>query len=160
MNTTAPIEFIYYKALARSCLHSSNKMMKANFSDASLFILWHHGWYSLIVEKMVIKVVLTKTQLFNFTKKDSGARCWGKRLLAQKNRKSTQLTFLLHHPPSNHVPSTNSIKSSLTSCPFPPLPVHLSLRPSDSSLFSIFFLTSPVFTSCQMVAPPLDLWLT
>ena len=43
-----------------------------------------------------------KSHLFNFTNKDSGARCWGESLLAQRGRGSIQLTFLLSwHPRSN-----------------------------------------------------------
>lgn len=35
----------------------------------------------------------TKYRLFDFTSKDSGARCWGRSLLVQGGQESTQLTF-------------------------------------------------------------------
>jgi hypothetical protein len=37
--------------------------------------------------------------MFNFTNEDSGVRCWGESLLAQRGRESTQLTFRLHQCP-------------------------------------------------------------
>jgi len=39
-------------------------------------------------------VFLTKYQTFDFAIEDSGTRCWGKSLLAQRGRESPQLTFL------------------------------------------------------------------
>ena len=75
---------------------------------------------------------LTKSQLFNFTNEDSGARCWGESLLAQRGRESTQLTFLLNGHPRRKKPVTLP-----TECPSFLLPVHLSslLTPSHTPRF-------------------------
>ena len=99
----------------------------------------------------------TEFQSFNFTNEDSGARCWGESLLAQRGRESTQLTFLLRGCPKTkskvllHTLSKPSNWMSLlsTSC--------ASFYPS-SWLSIVFSLCSlPVN---WLLALPLDLGLT
>ena len=43
---------------------------------------------------MHTRLFLRKPQSFDFSNDDSGARCWGEGLLAQRGRESTQMTFL------------------------------------------------------------------
>lgn len=45
------------------------------------------------------RVLMNKIPNIRFTNEDSGARCCGESLLAQKVRGNTQLTFLLYHDP-------------------------------------------------------------
>jgi hypothetical protein len=93
---------------------------------------------------------LTKSQLLNFTNEDSGARCWGESLLAQRGKESTQLPFLLSQClKRNYSFSMQSPKTLQTQCPFHLLPVCLSIHPPDSLLLCMPF--PPVFTPCQLV---------
>jgi hypothetical protein len=90
---------------------------------------------------------LTKSQTFDFTNEDRGARCWGKSLQAQRGRKSTQLTFLLRHPKTKHSTSAlsqNPLKPSAP--PFYFLCVSLSILPTSS--YSLWFL--PVIGSSMV----------
>lgn len=86
--------------------------------------------------------------MFHFTKEDSGARCWGESLLAQRGKESIQLTFPLYQHPGGkkHAPPHFSMLSQV---PF-----------NSKSLLSTscVFLCSP--PANQLLAPPLDLRLT
>jgi hypothetical protein len=107
---------------------------------------------------------------FPFINKDSGVRCWGKSLLAQRSRESTQLTFLhSQHPKRKFFSMVSQELFKLNGPPFHFLCVSLS-GPLTSSYslcfsfsfkifliryfphlhFSLFFLF--LFTPCQLVA--------
>jgi hypothetical protein len=59
-----------------------------------------HGPHRLVqIHASMVAIVVfykTKSNKFDFTNEDSGARWWGESLLAWGNRKSTQLICLLH----------------------------------------------------------------
>ena len=102
------------------------------------------SWYLLLCRVPVTQqgsllFLKQKFQLFDFTNEDSGARCWGESLLAQRGRESTQLTFLLsQHPRTNPLPPAFSRKLLQTECLSLLLLVHLSVHPCDSLLLCMF----------------------
>jgi hypothetical protein len=53
-----------------------------------------HRDFNIRLELPVVSFLKTISQMLHFTNEESGVRCWGESLLAQRARKSTQLTFL------------------------------------------------------------------
>jgi hypothetical protein len=92
---------------------------------------------------------LTKSPLFNFTNEDSGARCWGESLLAQRGRENFQLTFLLSNNPKEKESLLLCLVSKTPQTPPHPLTsCDLSIRPPDVLLFLCSFF--PMITPCHM----------
>lgn len=77
-------------------------------------------------------LAFTKCQSFCFSHKDSGSRCWGESLPAQRGLESTQLTFLFC-PCS--LSSTILIRSSLH---VPPFHLCVSLSPPSWLLLTLY----------------------
>lgn len=85
-------------------------------------------------EAEVLRQFLTKSQWFNFTNKNLGARCWGESLQAQRKRAPHGLPEAPFLTVSNNKPQTK--------CPSHLLPVHLSIHPPDSlTLYGLFLPT-------------------
>lgn len=100
---------------------------------------------------------LTKSQSFNFTNKDSGARCRGESLLAQRGKKApSQPSSLADIPPQMPLLQKPSFKRSTlpsTSC--------VSISHSDSLTLYGFFLHNLCSLPINwFLALPLDRWLT
>jgi hypothetical protein len=92
------------------------------------------------------QMFLTKAQSFDFPNEDSGARCWGESLVAQRGRESTQVTFFHNSCPKSKFFSTPCQKSS-NWIVLPSIPVNLYLPSWLPYSFSFF----PTFTLCQLV---------
>lgn len=91
------------------------------------------GWAEMVRHCFFFFFFLTKSQSCNFTNKDSGARCWGDSLLAQRQRKHPAdfpKPLFLHI--SNNKPQTEWMSHLL--------PKHLSIPPPDS-LYGFFLST-------------------
>lgn len=111
--------------------------------------MWYHfslfaagvislSWSGHILKNLIL--FLIKPQIYDDANNDSGTWCWLESLVAQRGRKSTQLTFLLRQYPRKHSPLTASQKNPpSTECPSPLLPVSLSVHLHDSS-YSLCFL--------------------
>jgi hypothetical protein len=99
----------------------------------------------------VIQLNLTKSQMFDFTSKDLGAKCWGENLLAQSMKESTQVTvFLRYYPQRRFSFCTLSQKQlKLNGPPFYFLCVSLSIL-LTSSYFLSFSYVHCLSTGCLL----------
>lgn len=79
--------------------------------------------------------------MFNFSNKDSEARCWTENLPALRGGESTRLTFLLYQcQRKRKLYYKVSNKTPETQCPYLLFPVPLSVHPSGSLLPYMFIL--------------------
>lgn len=93
---------------------------------------------------------LTKFQMFNFTNKVSGARCWDKSLPDQRVKETIKLnSFLSQHPKKQSQTLLYTISKTLQiECQSLLFPVHLFIHLPDFLLSSFL----PMFTPCQLVS--------
>lgn len=91
-----------------------------------------------------IVVLKANSQMFDFPNGDSGARCYGECLLAQRGREPTQLTFPLKDKSTS--PFSQSLKSTSPECPCFLLSIYLS---SWLSLTLFFYVTICQLVTCS-----------
>lgn len=102
-------------------------------------------------------VVLPKSQWLDFTNEDSGTRCWGESLLAQRGREYPASLLLSQCPTRNASLLLLTQKNLQTECPsFSFLCVSLSILLTSSYSMGFFPPLSlyHMFTSSQLVACP------